>query len=130
MDSLYKYFLFRKGTSINNKWNAYRKNCSYKNTYNVKYVDTITEAGPCKILADNKNKSVLDSIHSRIGVSLEKHQSNLIAISGHHDCAGNPCTPEEQKQQVKQSLKYLKKLYPQTEVIGLWIDSDWEVNAI
>ena len=101
-----------------------------KNKYNVKYIDTITEPVPCKILAENKDKNVIDSLHSRIRISLEKHQSNLIAISGHHDCAGNPCPCEEQKQQVKQSLRYLKELYSQTEVIGLWVDSDWEVSAI
>lgn len=101
-----------------------------KNKYKAKYIDTITEAGPCKILAENKNKNIIESIHSKIGVSFKNHQSTLIAISGHHDCAGNPCCCEEQKHQVRQSLKYLKDLYPKTEVIGLWIDSDWEVSAI
>jgi hypothetical protein len=101
-----------------------------KEKYSVKYIDSITEPGPCKILAEDKDKSVIDSIHSRIRISLEKHQSSLIAISGHHDCAGNPNTNEEQKQQVLQSMKFLKELYPRTEVVGLWVDGDWEVNAI
>ena len=101
-----------------------------KEKYSVKYIDAITEPGPCKTLAESKDKSVIDSIRSRIRISVEKHQSSLIAISGHHDCAGNPNTNEEQKQQVLQPMKFLKELYPQTEVIGLWVDGDWEIKAI
>jgi hypothetical protein len=67
------------------------------------------------------------SIHCMDG---RVQKSSLIAISGHHDCAGNPNTNEEQKQQVLQSMKFLKELYPRTEVVGLWVDGDWEVNAI
>ena len=56
--------------------------------------------------------------------------SDLIAISGHYDCAGNPCEEEIQKEQVKQSIEYLKNLYPNAEIIGLWIDENWKVCLI
>ena len=85
-----------------------------KEKYGVKYIDAITEPGPCKTLAESKDKSVIDSIRSRIRISVEKHQSSLIAISGHQDCAGNPNSYEEQREQVLQSIKYLKELHPQT----------------
>lgn len=98
-----------------------------KENYKVKYVDTITEPGPCKILAENKERALIDSILQRIKISINNHKSHLIAISGHHDCAGNPCPDAEQKEQVKRSVEYLKGLYPEVEVIGFWIDSNWEV---
>ena len=98
--------------------------------YDVKFVDTITEAGPCRILAENKNKDIIDSIHFRIGISLQKHNSNLIAISGHHDCAGNPIADEIHRQQVQQAMKYLKDLYPHIEVTGFWVDDNWKLTPL
>ena len=99
-----------------------------KGSYNVTYVDTITEPGPCKIIAENSDSIAIDSILQRVKISVEVHKSNLIAISGHYDCAGNPTKEEVQKEQIRQSVKYLKNLYPNTEVIGLWIDDEWIIN--
>ena len=101
-----------------------------KSGYNVKYVDTITEPGPCKIIAEGKDKTAIDSILRRVKISVDIHKSNLIAISGHYDCAGNPCEEKIQKEQIKQSVEYIKGLYPETEVIGLWVDNNWEANAL
>lgn len=98
--------------------------------YNVKYVDTITEAGPCRILAENQSGCNIDSIHFRIGISLRRHNSNLIAISGHHDCAGNPISDEQHKQQIGESMKHLRDIYPQIEVVGFWINKEWEVTKL
>jgi len=101
-----------------------------KSGYNVKYVDTITEPGPCKIIAENKDINAVNSILQRVKISVEIHKSNLIAISGHYNCAGNPCEEEVQKEQIKQSVEYLKNPYPNTEVIGLWVDDEWKVCVI
>jgi hypothetical protein len=98
-----------------------------KKSFNVKYVDTITEPGPCKIIAENKDINAIDSILQRVKISIEIHKSNLIAISGHYDCAGNPTKEEVQKQQIKKSVEQLKNLYPDTEIIGLWVDDTWKV---
>jgi hypothetical protein len=101
-----------------------------KQTYGVTYVDTITEPGPCKILADNTNKTLVDSILNRVNISVDKHGSRLIAISGHYDCAGNPCSEQNQKEQTARAVKFLRDLYPDTDIIGLWIDSEWEIHKM
>jgi hypothetical protein len=101
-----------------------------KQTYGVTYVDTITEPGPCKILADNTNKTLVDSILNRVDISVNKHGSKLIAISGHNDCAGNPCGEQDQKEQTAKAVTFLKNLYPDVDVIGLWIDSKWEIHKM
>ena len=95
-----------------------------KENYSITYVDTITEPGPCKILAENNNKILIKSIIERVEISIHKHKSKLIAISGHHDCAGNPCNKETQEDQIKKSIKYCKNIYPDIEIIGLWIDNE------
>jgi carbonic anhydrase len=101
-----------------------------KSNYNAEFVDTITEPGPCKIIAENKDINAVNSILQRVKISVNVHKSNLIAISGHYDCAGNPCEAEVQKGQTKKSVEYFKNLYPNTEIIGLWIDHNWEVHSL
>ena len=101
-----------------------------KSSYNVKYVDTITEPGPCKIIAENKDINAINSILQKVKISINVRKSNLIAISGHYDCAGNPCEEEVQKGQIKQSIEYFKNVYPNTEIIGLWINNNWKVNSL
>lgn len=96
---------------------------------NVKYVDIITEAGPCKILAENNNKILIDSIIERVNISIIKHGSKLITVSGHYDCAGNPVDKATQIEQIIKSIQYCKKIYPNIEIIGLWIDDRWKINC-
>ena len=101
-----------------------------KDRYGVIYVDTITEPGPCKILAENKDKRLVDSIMEKIKLSINNHGSKLIAISGHHDCAGNPTDEKIQKKQIKESVEYLKSHYPEVKIVGLWIDNEWKINNV
>jgi len=67
-----------------------------KNNCGAKYVDMITEPGPNKILGEKKNNAVLESIRKRVEISITRHASNLAAIVGHHDCAGNPVDKKTQ----------------------------------
>lgn len=94
------------------------------------YVDVITEPGPRKILAMNNDRISVNSIIKRNEISIKKHGSKLIAISGHHDCAGNPCDEEIQKQQIIKSIKHLKNIYSELKIIGLWIDNEWKMKGV
>ena len=98
--------------------------------YNTDYVDIVTEPGPCKLLAENINTTVIHSIIERTNISLNKHKSTLIAVSGHHDCAGNPCDKETQIQHIHKSMNYLERIFPEIKIIGLWIDSNWEIHDV
>ena len=101
-----------------------------KENYSISYIDTITELGPCKILADNEDKISVDSIIGKIEISINKHGSKLIVISGHHDCVGNPCNEEIQRKQIKKAIKYLENNYPEIAIIGLWIDNKWKIKDV
>ncbi|RKZ10702.1 hypothetical protein DRQ25_02095 [Candidatus Fermentibacteria bacterium] len=101
-----------------------------KKSYSITYVDTITEPGPCRILAENEDRISVNSIMERTDISINRHGSKLIAISGHYDCAGNPCDEDVQKIQIRESIKLLKNYYPEIKIIGLWIDNEWKINNI
>lgn len=101
-----------------------------KNYFDVKYVDSITAAGPNRILAAGENTAVIQSMLRRLSISLEKHDSNGIAVIGHHDCAGNPVPKDEQVKHIKKAINFLKQQHPATEIIGLWVDQDWQVHNL
>jgi len=98
--------------------------------FDVKYVDSITEAGPNLILAKQNNTALVQAILVRLNISIDKHNSVGIAIVGHQDCAGNSAPYEEQIRHIRESVQFLRSQHENTEVIGLWIDSDFEVHEI
>ncbi|SHJ27748.1 hypothetical protein SAMN02745751_02152 [Dethiosulfatibacter aminovorans DSM 17477] len=101
-----------------------------KEKYNAKYIDSITEPGPCYALADQNDEDIVRSILRKVDISINKHGSKVIAISGHYDCAGNPVSKEAQEEHIKDSLKFLKSEYKDkdVEIIGFYINDDWEVE--
>ena len=97
--------------------------------FNVDYVDSSTEPGPNLILSSQTDESLVQSILSRISISVEKHASVGIALVGHHHCAGNPATKEEQQQHLIAGVRFLLQFH-EIPIIGLWVDENWEVNEI
>jgi hypothetical protein len=98
--------------------------------YKVDYVDMITEPGPIRVLAENKDKPTLESIKRRVGISTGKHGSGNIVIVGHHDCAGNPVEKETQLKQIQESIRTVRSWGPKAEIIGLWIDEKWMPHEV
>jgi len=101
-----------------------------KNKYAVEFVDTITEPGPVKILAENTDKTYLESIKRRLDISINKHHSSAICIIAHHDCAGNPVEKDVQIEQLKKASEVVKGWFNNVEVVTLWVDENWLVNQI
>jgi carbonic anhydrase len=101
-----------------------------KKRFNVDYVDTITDAGPNLILAQQTNKTAVDAILQKIKISVEKHQSTGIAIVGHYDCAGNPAPKQEQLHHINKAIDFIGKHFQQLEIVGLWLDENFEVCEI
>jgi hypothetical protein len=98
--------------------------------FGVPFIDIITEPGPNLILAEQKDKPKLISILDRLKISIEKHGSSQIAIIGHHDCAGNPASKDEQIIHIQKAVAFICRQYPDAEVIGVWIDENWQINEI
>ena len=97
-----------------------------KGNYGVDYVDAVTEPGPIKILADNANSAIIENIKKRVAISVEKHGSKVIAIVGHHDCAGNPVAKDEQIKHLADAKKVVENFKFPAEVILLYVEGDWK----
>jgi hypothetical protein len=101
-----------------------------KDRYSIDYVDMITEPGPERVLADGYAHASVGSIRQRIELSIGCHHSKLVAIVGHHDCAGNPADQNGKYYQIAAAIERIKSWSLNTPVIGLCIDENWEVHEV
>ena len=101
-----------------------------KAKFGLDYVDMITEPGPDKMLSQGRPEQV-ESIKSRVMISVNAHGSQTILVAAHHDCAGNPVSKEEHIRMVRDCLKVVKSWgLPVKEVVGVWINDKWAVETI
>jgi carbonic anhydrase len=100
-----------------------------KEKYGVKYVDMITEAGPIKIISENSDICLINSIIERLHISINIHGSRLVAIVGHYDCARNPENMNTQITQIRKCIDIIKHWYD-VKIIGLWVNESWHVEKI
>ena len=96
---------------------------------NVDYVDQVTEPGPDRVLTEAPAE-VLRAIHDKVAISVQAHGSEVIAVVGHYDCAGNPVSEAEHKEQIRRSVDVVAEWDMPVRVIGLWVNSEWEVQQI
>ena len=92
--------------------------------FKAEYVDTVTEPGPVRILEKTADLTILNSIITRVDISVKHHGSKGIAICAHPDCAGNPIDEDAQKDQLKRAVVFLKETYPNVEIIGIWVEDN------
>lgn len=100
-----------------------------KKTFEVDYVDAITEPGPDKILAEGPD-TLVESIKNRVMISVNKHGSQNVIVVSHHDCAGNPVSKEEHLDQLKKSVDVISSWELGVKIIGVWIGEDRKVNKL
>ena len=89
-----------------------------KENYSVDYVDTITE------------NSVIESIKTKVSISINAHKSELVVLSGHYDCAANSVSNEKHIEFIKKGIQVISSWNLGVKVIGVWVDDSWNVNTI
>lgn len=101
-----------------------------KAKFGLDYVDTVTEPGPDKMLTQG-NAVQVESIKSRVLISVNKHGSQTVVVVAHHDCAGNPVSKEEHFKMVKDCLAVVKSWgLPVKDIVGVWVNDKWEVEPV
>ncbi len=83
-----------------------------------------------KILAEAGDSSPAKAIMGRVAISVEKHCSDKVAVVAHYDCAGNPEPKSVQMRQLSSALNTVKSWNFPVEVIGLWVDENWQVHRV
>ena len=98
-----------------------------KKTYQVSYVDTITEPGVDGLAGDPEH---VQKIRNKAMISRDAHGSNLIVISGHHSCAANPGSAQDHIPQIRRWVELVHSWEWNVKVVGVWVNKDWEVEPI
>src|SRR6266446_5937371 len=90
---------------------------------NVHYVDLITEPGPDKLLSSGP-VHVITEVVRKVSFSIQHHASNVVALTGHHDCAANKTDKDEHFEQILDGVRVLLSYQLNARVLGLWL-SEW-----
>src|SRR5688572_24572142 len=95
-----------------------------KENYAVDFVDVITEAGMDKVLSEQED---IGEVLRSIAISVNINKSGKLFVVGHFDCRGNPADEETHRRQIAKAAKRLKSHWAKHEIVGLWVNEDWQV---
>lgn len=98
-----------------------------KENYDVSFVDTITEPGIDKLFT---NIDKIKEIKSKALISVNKHGSKLVMVSGHDDCAGNPVSKSEHVDQIKHAVSVIESWKLPIKIIGAWVNQNLELEIL
>lgn len=97
--------------------------------YSVPFIDMITEPGPTKVFLHGTDDEI-EKIKDKVIISRDAHGSKSIAVIGHHDCAGNPVSRDVKCRMIEESVEKVKAWGFDMEVIGLYVNENWEVEQV
>ncbi len=97
--------------------------------FGADYVDMITEPGPDKIMVAGP-ASGQESIKDRVLISVNGHGSRVVAMVGHHDCAGYPVSKEQHVTDVQKCIEIIQSWDLPVRILGLWVGDTWEVEVL
>ncbi len=98
--------------------------------FGADYVDLFTEPGPDRLLAEDAQSIAAAGVQSRLAVSLAAHRPTAIVIAGHHDCAGNPVSPEVHHRHERAAVRVLRRWHPDLPVLGLHVDASCAIHIV
>lgn len=96
----------------------------------VEYIDTITLAGPSKVISDNTFTGIVENVKYRLDVSINGHLSNYISIVGHFDCTAITEDDKKQKEYIRNSANIISEWYPSVKVEALWVTEEFKVEKL
>ncbi|GCD10485.1 carbonic anhydrase [Clostridium tagluense] len=100
-----------------------------KENFGVYYVDLITEPGMDKVLAEGQWDEI-ERLREKAIISIEAHNSNVIAVVGHYDCAANPVSDLKHFRDIVASTYTVVSWGLPVKVVGLWVDDFWRVHVV
>lgn len=100
-----------------------------KEHFHVDYVDLITEPGMDKVLAQGQWTQT-ERLKENVIISITAHNSNIVAVVGHYDCAANPVSDCQHFQDIVASTYTVKSWGLPIVVVGLWVDKFGHVHVV
>lgn len=92
-----------------------------KENFCVDYVDLITEPGMDKVLSQGQCDE-LERLRENVIISITAHNSDVVAVVGHYDCAANPVSDYKHYYDIVASTYLVRSWGLPVKVVGLWVD--------
>ena len=100
-------------------------------SFKVDYIDMIIEPLPNKILSEGKNEKIIELLKKKVKISVEKHNSQIIAVAAHYDCAGNPANEDIQKEHLQKAVNVIVSWrFPVKKIVALWLDENFRPSIV
>lgn len=102
-----------------------------KKYYNIDGVDMVTYPGVDGIFSSvAQSGDSLAHIRKAVSISIEKHGSQVIAVVGHHDCAGNPGDREHHYTHIRNAVRKVSMWNFPANVVGLYVNDRREIEKV
>lgn len=109
--------------------------------FGVRLVDQVTQGGMDGFLSapmlekeevQKEREIELKRIKRDLFISLERHKSWPIIVSGHYDCAGNSVSDDEHRMCIKKACEAVRSwgVPDDVKVIGVFVNHDWQVEEV
>ena len=102
-----------------------------KQDYDIDGVDIVTFPGVDGIFSkDQRPEEMIKHIRSAVSISIEKHGSHVIAVVGHHDCAGNPGDKEHHYVHIRSAMHEVSSWNFPAQVVGFYVNEKREIEQV
>jgi len=101
-----------------------------RQNYAVDIVDMITFPGANGIFSNELRHAEASLAKHSASISVEKHNSRIIAVVGHYDCAGNPGDKSYHYAQIRKALQEISLWKLPARIIGLYVNDNWQVEEV
>jgi Putative carbonic anhydrase len=101
-----------------------------KHKYGIDGVDMITFPGVDGIISSSENLDTIESIRNAVAISIEKHGSQIIAVVGHFDCAGNPGNKEHHNAHISKAIQQVSLWNFDAQIVGLYVNDKRQIEEV
>lgn len=101
-----------------------------KQNFEVDGVDMVNFPGADGIIANSEHLEELALIKRATSISIERHGSKVIALVGHHDCAGNPGDKEHHYAHIREAVQKVHLWKFPLQIIGLYVNDKWKIEEV
>lgn len=100
-----------------------------KQNYDIDGVDMVTFPGVDGIFSGEHSEEIA-LIKRAVSISIEKHGSRIIAVVGHHDCAGNPGDRKHHYTHIARAVGEVSSWKFPAKVVGLYVNEKREIEKV
>ncbi|MEW5840252.1 carbonic anhydrase [Nitrososphaera sp.] len=102
-----------------------------KSNHGVEGVDMVTFPGADAVFSGTSGRlAELELARRAVSISVERHGSDIIAVAGHHDCAGNPGGREHHYLHIANAVRVVSSWGFPAKVVGLYVNDRWQVERV